>query len=151
MILDGAGRLGIGTNVPVVKLSVAAGANEVTSLFGQGGTGISSIAIGNANAANSAGFIGYDNTNNYMGMVIGGDALPSGFNIYRSSKASLGQALTNIWTSYTGVLQIGQGFLVDYSPTPQFGIFSNSYFNGTNTVVLRTGGSGGLAFENIPN
>jgi len=67
---------------------------------------------------------------------------------YLAGRTSIGILPATLWSSYTGVLQIGQGFFTDYSPVPQFGISSNVYYNGTNAIILRTGGSGSINFEN---
>ena len=67
---------------------------------------------------------------------------------YLNGRLGIGVLTSGIWSSYTSVLQVGQGFFTDFSPTPQFAIGSNIYFNGTNSIVLRTGGTGILEFAN---
>jgi hypothetical protein len=65
-----------------------------------------------------------------------------------NKRLGVGLITSGIWANYTSVLQVGQGFFVDYSPTPQFSIGSNVYYTGSNSLVLRTGGTGILEFTN---
>jgi nitrogen fixation protein len=69
-------------------------------------------------------------------------------NNYLGGRLGIGTFTSGVWSSYSTVLQVGQGFFTDYSIQPSFGIGSNIYYNGTNTIVLRTGGAGYLNFAN---
>jgi len=61
---------------------------------------------------------------------------------------SIGSLSSNIWSNYSSSLQIGQLIINDYSPTPQCVIQSNLYYNGTNSLTIRTGGTGIFEFAN---
>jgi hypothetical protein len=100
--------------------------DSTTYVGGSGATGQVAYWNGTSSQTGSANLL-WDNTNKRLGV---------------------GLITSGIWANYTSVLQVGQGFFVDYSPTPQFAISSNSYFNGTNAFVLRTGGSGSIDFGN---
>ena len=82
--------VGIGTTAPSIRFTVAGTATETTALFGQGSSNQTYIAVGGAAATDSAGFLGYDFTGNYVGLVVGGDALGTGINVKRGGSIGIG-------------------------------------------------------------
>jgi hypothetical protein len=106
-LLFNGGSVGIGTTAPTTRFSVAGGASETTALFGQGSTVQTYIGIGPAAAVDSAGFVGYDIANNYLGLVIGGDALGVGLNIKRGGSVGIGTISPSQRLEVVGAALIG--------------------------------------------
>jgi hypothetical protein len=64
-------------------------------------------------------------------------------------RLSVGSTLnSSIWATYNSILQVGQLYMFDYSPTPQAGLVNNQYFDGTNSRYFRTAGASGIQFTN---